>query len=117
LHVTAASPIIGNVIMSLRRDAVLEIKAQISSVFTQAHSGGGGEGGELGIIRVSPYVKFTNILRAAFIRADPKSAKKTVMFNQCLFALLGSLRIKAARKTLVKSTPCLCKNIHEPSTS
>ncbi len=41
-----------------------------------------------------------------FTSTDPKSAKKT----DCLtvfFALLGSARIKAAHKKLVKSTPCV----------
>ena len=49
-------------------------------------------------------VNFTNILRAAFRHADPKSAKKTVRLSS-FFALLGSGRIKAARRTLVKLTP------------
>jgi len=46
-------------------------------------------------------VNFTNILRAAFTRADPKNAKK--LFNLTVFfALLGSSRVKAARRMLVK---------------
>jgi len=40
-------------------------------------------------------VNFTNILRAAFTHADPKSARKTDGLTEVL-ALLGSLRIKAA---------------------
>ena len=47
----------------------------------------------------NPGVNFTNILWAAFMRADPKSAKKTV---KQLFALLGSVHLKAA-----------CENIDE----
>jgi len=35
---------------------------------------------------------------------DPKSAKRKSS-HQCLFVLLGSLRIKASSKTLVKLTP------------
>ena len=52
----------------------------------------------------TPGVNFTNILRAAFTRADPKSAKKTVKLSSFI-ALLGSARVKAARRTLVKLTP------------
>jgi len=37
------------------------------------------------------------------MRADPKSAKRQSS-HQCLFALLGSAGVKAAGKTLVKST-------------
>ena len=49
-------------------------------------------------------VNFTNVLRAAFTRADPKSAKKTVKLSS-FFALLGSASVKAARRTLVKLNP------------
>ena len=49
-------------------------------------------------------VNFTNVLRAAFMRADPKSAIKLLNLT-VFFALLGSARIKAARRTLVKLTP------------
>ena len=38
------------------------------------------------------------------LRADPKSTKKTVKLSS-FFALLGSLRVKAARRMLVKLTP------------
>jgi len=48
-------------------------------------------------------VDFTNILRAAFTCADPKSAKKTVKLNSFI-ALLVSAHVKAACKTLVKLT-------------
>ena len=51
-------------------------------------------------------VNFTNILRAAFTRSDPKKAKKTVKLSS-LIALLGSLRTKAACKMLAKLTPAL----------
>ena len=53
---------------------------------------------------LSAGVNFTNVLRAAFTRADPKSAKKLLNLT-VFFALLGSLRGKAARRTLVKLTP------------
>ena len=49
-------------------------------------------------------VNFTNILQAAFTPADPKSAKKTVKFSSFI-ALLGSARVKAARRMLVKLPP------------
>ena len=51
-------------------------------------------------------VNFTNILQAAFTSAVPKSAKKTVKLISFI-ALLGSARVKAARRTLVKLTPDL----------
>jgi len=54
------------------------------------------------------WINFTNVLRAAFLGADPKSAKRLTS-HQCLFVLLGSSSIKAARKTLVKSTPTFHK--------
>ena len=43
-------------------------------------------------------VNFTKILRAAFRRKDPKSAKKTVKLAMQLFAFLGSACVKAACK-------------------
>ena len=49
-------------------------------------------------------VNFTNILQAAFTRADPKSAKKTVKLSSFI-VLLGTERVKAACRTLVKLTP------------
>jgi len=51
-----------------------------------------------------PGADLTNNLHAAFMHADPKSAKNTVK-PSVFFALLGSARIKAARKMLLKSTP------------
>ncbi len=50
-------------------------------------------------------VDFTNVLLEAFKRADPKSAKKLSDDLTVIFELLRSARIKAAHKTLVKSTP------------
>ena len=49
-------------------------------------------------------VNFTITQRAAFKRTDPKSAKKTVKLSSFI-ALLGSARLKAAHRTLVKLTP------------
>ena len=48
-------------------------------------------------------VNFINVLRAAFMPADTKSAKKTVKSSN-FFALLGSASVKAARRMLVKLT-------------
>jgi len=48
-----------------------------------------------------PGVNFTNVLRAAFTRADPKSAKKLLNLT-VFFALLGSACVKAACRTLMK---------------
>jgi len=44
------------------------------------------------------------MLTEAFTRADPKSAKRKSS-HHCLFVLLGSSLIKAARKMLVKMKP------------
>ncbi len=49
-------------------------------------------------------VNVTNILREAFIRADPKSEKKTVGLT-VFFSIGGPSRVKAARKMLVILTP------------
>ena len=52
-----------------------------------------------------PLVSISSIcLRAAFKRADLKSAKKTVILSSFI-AILGSARIKAAHRMLVKLTP------------
>jgi len=51
-------------------------------------------------------VDFTNVLRKAFMRADPKSPKNTVFF-----ALLGSAPVKAACKMLMKLTSDQRKSI------
>jgi len=58
-----------------------------------------------------PSVNFINILWAAFMPPDTKSAKKTVKLSS-FFALLGSLSVKAARRTLVKLTPRVWILIH-----
>ncbi len=48
-------------------------------------------------------VNFTNVLRTAFMRADPKSVKKTD--NLIVFSVLsGSSGTKAARRTLMNLT-------------
>jgi len=52
----------------------------------------------------TPRDDFINILRAAFMRADPKSAKSTVK-PSVFFALLEYAHVKASIKMLVKSTP------------
>ena len=49
-------------------------------------------------------VHFINVLRAAFSPADPESAKKTDNFP-VFSVLLGSVCIKAARRTLMILTP------------
>ena len=48
---------------------------------------------------------FINVLQAAFMPTDTKSAKKTVKLSS-FFALLGSASVKAACRTLVKLNPC-----------
>ena len=63
---------------------------------------------------MTPGVNFTNSLRAAFTRADPKSAIKLLNLT-VFFVLLGSSSIKDARRMLMKLTPgsqgsLLCNN-------
>jgi len=55
-------------------------------------------------MKLTPGVDLANISQTAFTCADPKSTKKQSS-HQCLFALLGSAHVKAARKTLVKLIP------------
>jgi len=45
-----------------------------------------------------PGIDFTNVLRAAFTRVGPKSAKMTVN-SLVILRFLGSTHVKAARKT------------------
>jgi hypothetical protein len=59
------------------------------------------------LMKLTPWVNLTNILRAAFRYADHKSVKKTDCLN-VFFALSGSAGIKALNKMLVKSTPGGC---------
>ena len=56
------------------------------------------------LLVLTPGVNFTNILQAAFMHADPKSAIKLLNLT-VFFALLGSAHVKAAHRTLVKLTP------------
>jgi len=51
-----------------------------------------------------PGVNFTNFLRAAFTLLGPKIAKWHCWLD-CLFAHLGSRRVKAVRRTLMKLSP------------
>ncbi len=51
-------------------------------------------------------VDFTNILRTAFMLKDPQSANCQLHLD-CLLSRLGSSRLKAARKMLVKLTPAV----------
>ncbi len=53
---------------------------------------------------IEPWVNFINILCATFSRPDPKSAKRYWQLDWIL-AFLGSVCVKAARKTLIKLTP------------
>ena len=56
------------------------------------------------LVKLTPGVNFTNVLRATFMCADPKSAKKTVKSKQ-LFALSGSASVKAACKHIDEIDP------------
>jgi len=55
-------------------------------------------------ISFRPGVNFINVLQAAFTCTDPHSVKFQLSL-QYLFTLLGSARIKAAGRTLMKLTP------------
>ena len=55
-------------------------------------------------ILVSTGVNFINILRAAFVRADPKSAKKTVQ-SISFFVILLSAHVKAVHKNIGEINP------------
>jgi hypothetical protein len=61
-------------------------------------------------VKLTPRVNFTNILHKAFALKDPKSTKRHWLLY-CLFALLGSSRVKAAHRMLVKLTPTLLKEL------
>jgi hypothetical protein len=60
------------------------------------------------LVKLTPGVNIINILSAAFKLVDPESIKilttDKVSGLDCLFALLGSACIKAARSTLMKLT-------------
>ncbi len=51
-------------------------------------------------IGLHPGVNFINVLRAAFMRADPESAK-IQSGQQCRFTLLGPTSVKAEHKMLM----------------
>jgi len=57
-------------------------------------------------------VNFINILRAAFMRAGPKSTQKmTTLLVFCV--LLGLALVKAARRMWMKLTPKAAKEVTE----
>jgi len=55
-----------------------------------------------------PGVNFTNILHSAFLRADPKHAKRYLQLD-LIFTLFGSVCVKALHKTLMQLTPAVIK--------
>ena len=55
------------------------------------------------LMKLTLGVNFSNILRAAFTYANPRSAKKTVNLT-IFFVLLGSMCVKAANRRLMKLT-------------
>jgi hypothetical protein len=56
------------------------------------------------LMKSTPGVNFINILRTAFMLIDPKSIKKIDNLTD-FFTLLGSARLKAVRRTLIKLSP------------
>ncbi len=57
-------------------------------------------------------LNFINVLHTAFMRAYPRSIKKTVKLS-IFFTLSGSTSVKAASKILVKLTPDDEKNVEK----
>ncbi len=55
-------------------------------------------------MKLTAGVNFINVLPAAFRLADPESAKQIDNLT-VFFALSGSARVKAARRTLMKLNP------------
>jgi hypothetical protein len=55
-------------------------------------------------MKLTPGIKFINVLHAAFMREDPECKKRQSSQQSCL-VLSRSTSIKAAHKTLMKSTP------------
>ncbi len=55
-------------------------------------------------MKLTPCVKFTNVLRAAFTLIDPKSIKNTVKSSVSFYAF-GICMVKAVRRTLMKLSP------------
>ena len=55
-------------------------------------------------------VNFINILWAAFAPVDPKSVKRYLLLDWIL-TLLGPMRVKAVRRTLMKLSPDCIKNV------
>ena len=56
------------------------------------------------LMKLTPRVNFIDVLRAAFMCADPKSAKDTVK-PSVFYMLSGSALVKDGCKMLMKSTP------------
>jgi len=56
------------------------------------------------LMNLTPGVNFINILWAAFVGADPQSAKKAVKLS-VFFPLSGSASAKPARRMLMKLNP------------
>jgi len=60
-----------------------------------------------------PWVNFINVLRAAFVHADPKIVKKNDNLT-VFFMLSGSAPVKATRRTLMKLAPYFpCKHVYK----
>jgi len=55
------------------------------------------------LMKLTPSVNVINVLRAAFMHADPKSIKRYLQLN-LIFMLLGSARVKALRNMLMELT-------------
>jgi len=55
-------------------------------------------------LSLSPGLNFISVLCTVFMRADPKSVKKTVKLS-IFFTLSGSMSVKAVVRTLMKLTP------------
>jgi len=58
----------------------------------------------LTLVKLALGLNFIDVLGSAFMRADPKSVKKTAAKWSIFFIFLGSTSVKAAGKMLVKLT-------------
>jgi hypothetical protein len=58
------------------------------------------------LMKLTPWVNFTNVLRAAFTFADHKSTKRHWWLD-CLFVILRRAHVKDARKHVGEIDPCL----------
>ena len=67
------------------------------------------------LMKLTPAVNFTNILRTAFALVEIPKAQELSQVIQYLFTLLGTTSVKAVRRTLMILTPGRINEIHKTS--